>query len=296
MNNKTASNREPARYGQITRSSLAALLACTIAIISTSFGLGLFSRPSSQSLTVKAESMIVIDGVGGDGVRRVGDLTLIPSETKIDLDPATVVDIETEARNVEVTVTNKDREPIEFRSIDPKTHLLTTPGRHWVEVVALDFDLNIYSKQTIVVDVKGKVDPPEPDPGPGPEPEPDPQPPTPDPVPDLSDVYGLGLWVFKSSPVDHAKEIGSVYAESAEFLYGRPELKTIESVLEWATNRALAIPTTNDKEFLGWKSFLGEMKTKIEKSQESRPSGFTRADWYAALNEIASAMKAKGGK
>lgn len=116
-----------------------------------------------------------------------------------------LIRVQTEAKNVEVTVSDKDRDPVEVESIAPEYYEINKRGKFWVDVIAIDFDKNIYGRKQKVLTVTGRVDPdpPEPDdPDVDPDDPDDPDPPRPPPI----DVDGLHvLIVYESDQASQMK-------------------------------------------------------------------------------------------
>lgn len=123
-------------------------------------------------LAVKTTGMVRLGGV--EGLRVVHDIALLPEAASLTQTSVNLVEITTEAKNVTLEVTNLERVPVPFESFDRLTHLLTTPGKQWVDVTVIDFERNIYDRRTLVVVVGEPDNPPDPDPDPPDPPQPGP--------------------------------------------------------------------------------------------------------------------------
>ena len=85
--------------------------------------------------------------------------------------PAKLMEIKTDAVNVQLRVTDISRLPVEFEIIGDNQFLLNTPGKQWVDLTVVDFDKNIFFLNTYVVEVEGATPGPDP-PGPAQQPAP----------------------------------------------------------------------------------------------------------------------------
>lgn len=131
---------------------------------------------------------------GGDSI---GD----PKTDVVSADPVvTTVDagkllaVTTEAANVQLRVSNLNRDPVDFQDLGEHRYLLSTAGKQWIDLQVVDFAKNIFFSRQYVVEVKSPVipDPPQPTPTPVP-PQPDP-PPT--PTPGVAPIEGPGFRVM----------------------------------------------------------------------------------------------------
>jgi hypothetical protein len=122
--------------------------------------------------------------VGIEESAKVGDLLLVPENTKLALQPVGLIQVQTEAANVVVKVSDASRASVPVTKVDPKTYYVTQSGKLWVRVVCIDFPKNIYEEDEKEF-VVGVAPTPEPEPGPGPTP-----PPNPDVPPDQFDNIG----------------------------------------------------------------------------------------------------------
>jgi hypothetical protein len=116
--------------------------------------------------------------VGVEEVRVVDDYILFTYSAgdKLTVIPCALVTITSEAKIVDVTVSNSNREPTPYKDTSEGL-LISIPGKHWVDITEIDFDKQIYNRKAVVVEV-GEVKPPDP-----PNPPDPPDPPTPPDVP-----------------------------------------------------------------------------------------------------------------
>jgi len=118
-----------------------------------------------------------------------------------------VIKVTTEAANVSIEVSDKDRNPTPYKQLDANTFYIDEPGKHWVDVTAIDFAKNIYVRKTAIA-VVGPRPPPTPD-------DDDPKPPAPDQEPPI-DGDGLRvLIVYESS------ELNQLTADQRDIFYGQ---------------------------------------------------------------------------
>ena len=222
--------------------------------------------------------------IGAEKARRVGEYLLVESADQLKTRPVILVEIDTEAANVIAECTNEQRLPVEFVTIDRTTYLMTTPGKQWLELLVVDFEKNIFAKRDLVLEVGSGPTPP-----PGPDPPPDPDPP--DPNPDIDNEYGLGQIAYDNAPSAGTAAVADLYKRAAEMLYGRPRGMTVEAALNWLDQGTAKVALQGDPE--GWEKWAkAVVDNALVASQRARPEGYTRADWYAAFNEIAKALGA----
>lgn len=154
------------------RTLLAAFLICA-SLCTTSFG---------QALSLSTPTAVV--GLGQSA--QVGDLILVPEDTKLTMQPIGLIQVNTEAANVVVKVSDINRASVPLTKVDSTTYYVTQSGKLWVRVICIDFPKNIYQEEEEIFTVgTAPTPPPGPDPGPGPTP-----PPTPDVPPDQFDNIG----------------------------------------------------------------------------------------------------------
>jgi hypothetical protein len=249
------------------------------------------SSVALAQLEVKSGTYYQLDGLGK--ITQVGDLTLVAAPPSIVVKPVGIIRVETEAANVEVSISDSQRTPYEATQLDSKTWVINTPGRWWIDVTAIDFAKNIYGRKQSVVVVGGSGPGPEP-PGPGPTPDP------PSPVPN---DYGVGKPAYENAPRDGAtaKKMATIYRQAGDFLFGVPSLKFVESsnsqhandpnrsVMAWIKQQydLVQCPDVETcKQWAVWKSKLSEAMIESQKRR-----AFTRQDWYSAFREIANAVE-----
>jgi len=170
--------------------------------------------------------------------------------------------------------------------IDPKTFLISTPGKHQIDVLAIGLiDGNLFfDEQTVQVEL-----------GQGPNPPPVP----PGPTPDVDNTYGLGKIAYEKSPQDitGAAYYADIWQRAGEFLYGRPSIKVIaeddnpNSVFLWVRNQLEAYPCPDPETCKQWTQWRADIAEAFILSQQARQ--YSRETWYAAFNEIANALKVK---
>ena len=152
-------------------------------ILAASFVVAVAAASAFGQLTVSAVEAKQLQNIKNVAV--YGDVILLEelAELSPSLVPVAAIRVSTEAANVTVDASDQQRMPTEVLEIDRRTYLINTPGRHWVDVTAIDFDKNLYARKVIVVEIDDS-DPEPPGPGPdppGPGPDPDPPGPCPDP-------------------------------------------------------------------------------------------------------------------
>ena len=232
----------------------------------------------------------------GVEVKKVGGRYLVRSPGPLAAISGELILAETEAANIEFSVTNQNREPVNFQKIPPAGIFVSTPGKLWVEVTAIDFSKNIYGRQTIVVEVGSGPNPPDP----GPTPPNPPNPPVPDVVPDK---YGVGKVAFTLAPRDVATvtKYAGIYTQAADFLFGIPTLKFVtsvddsrnnnpdSSVFAWLRQQSATVQCTDQQSCQQWEAWRTAISQALLESQRKRQ--FTRQDWFNALNEISQALR-----
>tara|TARA_R100001163_G_C5048420_1_gene185455 strand:- start:278 stop:1006 length:729 start_codon:yes stop_codon:yes gene_type:complete len=212
----------------------------------------------------------VIQVVGLEESEEINGYVFVNAETKIKKQKAALVFAETEAKGISFEVSDKDRSPVEFQQISDTAILVSAAGKSWVEIVAIDFDKQIYSKKLVVVEVDGQVDP-----------EPDPKP------DDIANDYGLGKIAAENAPEKGKEEVASAYESAANFLYGRPKAQTVQETLDYLQEQTEAI---GGSEWESWQSLIAKA---LKASQEKTDGGYTKQDWYGAYMEIANALRYK---
>lgn len=188
-----------------------------------------------------------------------------------------VVLVETEAANVRVTAEDSNRNPVSVKKLGGGRYGLANNGtKTWVRVTAIDFKANIFDELTIVVE------------------------PVKPPKPDVDNKYGLGVVAATFAPMDAKtrKEVSSHYRQAADFLFGIPTLKAVQSqnenstdsnVFVWLSNQAQLMQCPDQATCEQWAKFRSELAKAIVVSQKARQ--FTRQDWHSAFLEISKAVK-----
>ena len=148
-------------------------------IATTIVWLMLAATPASAQLEVQAGQRWKVSGVAG--ATAIGDQLFFDSAVDVKTIPVGIVRVDSEAANVEVTVTDINRVPIVVEQLTPSIYMIAQSGKFWADVTAIDFLKNIYRRKTVVVE----VGPPQPVPPPVPPTPvpPEPVPPEPEPVP-----------------------------------------------------------------------------------------------------------------
>jgi hypothetical protein len=191
-------------------------LLCLLLLSSSIFG---------QTIVVKNETVIA----GLTEVRQFGDYLLASQTDTVRFVPAATVEIVTEASNISVKFTNKEREPVPFIRINDKQYLLTTPGRVWIDAICVDFPKNILAIEQSTVTI-GEPDLPGPGPGP-----------TPDIPEDKFDNLGRRVAQWTAS-LPSRSAIAKVYLENAKALRSNPN----STISEQSTQLAKDLRTIPD--------------------------------------------------
>ena len=144
-------------------------------------------------LTVVAGEAYLVSGAAD--LKTIGSYVFLQnSDTQLDYKKVGLVRVTTEAANVDILASDKDRNPIEIEKLEDGYYQIRKHGTFWIDITALDFEKNIYRRVQRKLVIGDDVKPP--GPGPGPTPEPEPEPPTPAPIPEA----GLNiLFVAESS-------------------------------------------------------------------------------------------------
>lgn len=126
------------------------ILACLCAVV-------LSASMCEAQLIVTTEVIQELSGV--NGVMSTGDAVMLSGDTSdIKLQPAALLTVKTEAANVEVDAEDRDRRRVEVTQLDSldgvTRYLIRSTGKVWVDVVAIDFQRNIYKRESgLVVDI-----------------------------------------------------------------------------------------------------------------------------------------------
>jgi hypothetical protein len=249
-----------------------------------------FAQILESTASVSASVRHKIAGIADPQV--FGDSILVEKidGQQISLQPVGIVRVLSKDSGLKIKLRASDaaRNPLEVKSLGSGFWEVSGSGRIWIEVTVFDFKRDIFEDQSFVLDIDGSI------PGPGPGPNPGP---TPDDVPNK---YGLGSVAFSKAPreASTAKEYARIYRQSADFLYGRPSLKSVYSpkhedatnpdknLLAWIVVQQKAISTSNSDGWKVWHSAINEALIAAQKKTQ-----FSREDWFAALNEISLALE-----
>ena len=214
------------------------------------------------NVTTKNVSQVV----GIESAQEIGGLVFVDGDTVVSKKSVALVFADSEAANISFEVSDSSRSPVPFEQIADGTISISKTGKSWVEVVALDFDKNIYSKKMIVVTLDGGDS-------------------NIDIIPDeVSNDYGVGLPAYTYAPDEGREEVADIYKSGADFLYGKPEAKTVSGTSEWIREKLNGQPE-------GWVEWQSKVSNALVKSQEERVGGYSRENWYQALMEISNALR-----
>lgn len=175
-------------------------------------------------------------------------------------------------------------------------YIIRGKGRVWLDVSVRDKATGFYMDR---LDLPSEtIDLPGDTPGPGPGPV---DPPKPD-VPIRND-YGVGIPAYSNAAdKETALKYAAIYSAAGDFLSGVPSFKFIisdkepdnknpnKSVLAWMDQEIKKIPCKDEATCKRWASWCATVRAAFDASQAKRQ--FTRADWYAAFNEVSDALKA----
>ena len=158
-------------------------------------------------------------------------------EGKYRVSDSAVLKITSTASNISIRASDKERNPTPYKQLDDNTFIINQPGKHWVDVTAIDFEKNIYVTQMVIASV-GPRPPPDPDPDVDPDVDPDP---TPDPdVPAPIDGDGLRILIVyetseisklpqKQQDVLYGQQIRRYMSENCEKVDGFPEWRILDA-------------------------------------------------------------------
>lgn len=225
----------------------------------------LFSSALAENLELR--SRLVSQVVGIESAEEIGGYLFVDRGRSVGRKDVVLVFADTEAANITFECTDINRLPVDYSLVSPSAISVSQAGKVWVEVVALDFDKNIYSKKTLVIESGAKPD-------------------TDDTHPDVSNEYGVGAVAYKYAPDSNVEEVADIYSRGSEFLYGRPEAKTITDSVAWIKEE------TDKAAGKEWDAWREKISGALVASQEDRVGGFSREDWYRCLNEIADGLRA----
>jgi len=123
---------------------------CAVLLCSTAFA----------QLCVKSQQAIQLSGI--EEAKTIGDAVFVASDSTVAKLPVILITATTEAANITFEVSDKDRIPVEFDQLTADTILISTPGKSWVRIVAIDFDKNLYATKLLPVELGPSPTPPEP--------------------------------------------------------------------------------------------------------------------------------------
>ncbi len=260
------------------------------AIIWLAFLLLIPSAVDAQ-LTIETSQAKVISG----GINPIvqGDLVFVDQDSRPKFQTVSIVDIISDAANINVSAETKTREPVATYPLGTNNRwAVVSSGRVWVRVTAIDFDRKLFHDQTVI------VQPDSPDDGDEDDSDDDDQDDEDDP-PDVPNEYGLGKVALENATFspEKARAIASIYRKSADFLYGIPSFKRMTNPDEvrhndpkWSVAAYQSQQWTQIGVDQAWLDTIGDA---LVESQRQRPAGyFTRQDWWHAFNEIATALEA----
>lgn len=228
--------------------------------------------------TVMSTEKVVVTTELVDSSGKIIDSAVIPGTPSAPvIEKQTLVTVKTKAANVSVFADDINRDPVELIQVGKFTWLIP-PGKIWLDVRAIDFEKNIYETTKLnVVGVGPKTD-----------------------APLVANEYLVGQASADNAPLDKVTRelVASHHRQAAEFLYGRPTLKSVTSenddspdtnVFAWLNLQAqnMQCPDLETcKQWATWRQAVGQA---FQESQEQRQ--FSKADWYKAFNEIAESLK-----
>jgi len=175
---------------------------------------------------------------------------------------------------------------VEPEKLADNVYLFAGAGSYQIEITCFDPDRGIDDAE-LTFDIGGK--PPKPEPDPEPEPEPDPKPNV------VPNDYNLGQLTYDLAPADsaNAAKFAKVYRDGAGKLFGvGGNLASIDRILADIKAAIDGRQCADQAKCAKW----GEWKNKLDaaiKAEQNRRGSFSRDDWFAALNEIATALEAR---
>lgn len=127
-------------------------------------------------------------------------------------------------------------------------------------------------------------------------PKPDPDPPKPDPTPPPTPVpndYNVGTIALKTAPSDpiQAKTIAGWYRIGSAKLYGQGGLADIETIKREIDQQFASKQCKDQAACMQWDVWKKSVGQAVLAEQGKRKT-FTRQDWFASMNEIATALEA----
>ena len=211
----------------------------------------------------------VVSGLNGS--KLVGDYIVVEKDSLPKLESVAVIKVRTEATNIIVKATNKDRNTIPVAKVDDTTYVVIGSGKLWVRCVCIDFAKNIYQDDEAVIELGA----PAPEPVP---PKPDVPTPTPDNVPsDAFDNIGqrVAQWT-KGLPSN--KEVGQVYQKYASLLKSSPAA-TVNDASSMLTGELVKVP-----QYQAYATFSSNVNEDLKRRWTNSPmSKGVLADYWLAI-------------
>jgi hypothetical protein len=162
----------------------------------------LSSLPALGQLEVTGETKLRLNDASG--MTKIGNTIFIDGSTSLSSSVVALITVETEAANVDLSVSDSARVPGEAIKIAAGRYVIDKPGKWWVDVTAIDFAKNIYGRKSVVVEVGPAPAPTPPTPGPGPTPTPP--------------IDGIG---FRVLILSESSERHTLTAEQRNILFGQ---------------------------------------------------------------------------
>lgn len=250
----------------------------------------------NEVLTVTHTTQVIV--IGLDGAEDTGNGVFLAAEgAKPTFQTAEVVTITTEAATVAIKCRYTNGQMADCEKLSGNRVALLESGEYILDVTVVDFDKKLFSQEEIRIKVGNGPKPP-----PGPKPDDDDTTDPVDPSVDVEDKYGVGLIAYSFAPDDKATAARTsvIFSKAADFLYGKPTLKTISSskqadqtnpdrhVLAWIEQESQRAFGGNEL----WDAWYLQVSAALQASQTDRRQ-FSRSDWYQAFKEIASALEAR---
>lgn len=218
------------------------------------------------------------------------------------LSPIALITVPEEAQNISIKAASLPTGTIiDAKQVSPRIWYLDQPG-NWLIVITGSgitsplHSITIGPSPAPIPIPPGPVPPgptPPPDPTPTPVP-PGPVPPVPDPIPNIANNYNVGLIAYKSAPKDRqlALWIADLYSNGAAQLHGtNGEIRDIYTVLMRISSQFANRQCKDPETCLKWATWKTTVDSALTQEQIRRKL-FYKNDWYSALMEISTALKA----
>jgi hypothetical protein len=212
-----------------------------------------------------------------------GNRILVGDDSNVSVSDVVLLEVKSDYKfqRVRARVSGNRVEP---EKLADNVYLFAGAGAYVVEVTVFDPDKGIDDAE-IKFEISGKpVPPPEPEPEPEPEPKPD----------IVPNEYNVGQLTYDMAPSDaaNAAKFAAAYRSGAGQLFGvGGQLRSIDRILADLKATVDGRQCADLAKCAKW----GEWKTKLDaaiKAEQTRRGSFSRDDWFAALNEIATALEA----